>query len=392
MLTQFRGFLKRWLIEYQEWSEESHLAMMKSVNITKSILSISSPGVHLQAGDHELARNLARLVNDVGADLKRRKPSQFGFFATLPLADIEGSLQEITRALDELNTDGFAVLTNYSGTYLGHKDFDIIFDELNRRKAILFIHPTTPCMPSGSTADPLSPIPRPMFEFMFDTARAVINLFLTGTVQRCPNITFIIPHCGGAFPPLINRFSLAARLMKLGGPAASLSPPWVKDRLNTQFYWDTAGAAFPEVAKGLLEYVGVDRMLYGSDFPYSDMPMVQAFSDDHDKFLPIILSNPEDREKLCSGNAMKFLEEGSKPGENRIRSTRYFSRTYQCRSLNCALCIWAKTRSPRVTCLLQKTQHSVSSTCIGRVSKSYTEEADFIKHGPGIHEGGAYSW
>ena len=310
-LPNFTGRLNRWLIEYQEWNEESHLAMMKSINVTKSILSISSPGVHLKAGDHELARKLARHVNDVGADLKRRKPDQFGFFATLALADIEGSLEEIPRALDELNADGFAMLTNYSGTYLGHKDFDAIFDELNRRKAILCMHPTTPCMPSGSTADPLSPIPRPMFEFLFDTARAVINLFLTGTVQRCPNITFVVPHCGGAFPPLINRFSGAARLMKLGGPAARLSPQWVKERLNTQFYFDTAGASFPEMTKGLLEYVSVDRILYGSDFPFSDLPMVRAFSDDHDKCLPTILPYPEDREKLCSGNAVKLLTKGS---------------------------------------------------------------------------------
>ena len=99
--------------------------------------------------------------------------------------------------------------------------------------------------------------------------------------------------------------------MKLGGPAARLSPPWVKERLNTQFYFDTAGPSFPEVTKGLLMYVGVDRILYGSELPFSDMPMVQAFSDDHDKFLPKILPNPKDREKLCSENAVKLLTKGS---------------------------------------------------------------------------------
>ena len=99
--------------------------------------------------------------------------------------------------------------------------------------------------------------------------------------------------------------------MSLRGPAARLSPPWVKERLNTQFYFDTAGASFPEMTKGLLEYIGVDRMLYGSDFPFSDMTMVQAFSHDHDEFLPKIFPNPEDREKLCRGNAVKLLTKGS---------------------------------------------------------------------------------
>ena len=291
----------------QEWSEESHLEMMKTCNVTKSILSVSSPGVHLKAGDHMLARKLARHVNDVGADLKKRRPDQFGFFASLPLADVEGCLEEIPRALDELNADGFVVLTNFHGSYLGHKDFDGIFDELNRRKAIVFMHPTTPCLSSGTAATPLPQFPRPMFEFLFDTARAVMNLFLSGTVKRCPNITFLIPHVGGTFPPLINRFSSAAPLMRLGGAAGELSPAWVKERLNTQFYFDTAGWALPEQIKGLLEYITVDRMLYGSDFPYTNLPIVQGLSKQHDEHLPNVFAKEEEREKLCSRNALKLL-------------------------------------------------------------------------------------
>jgi 6-methylsalicylate decarboxylase len=281
--------------------------MMKSINVTKSIISVSSPGVHLKSGDHQLARKLARHVNEVASDLKKRRPEQFGFFASLPLADVEGCLQEIPYALDELNADGFVVMTNFHGSYLGHKDFDGIFDELNRRKAIVFMHPTTPCLGSGTAATPLPQFPRPMFEFLFDTARAVMNLFLSGTVKRCPNITFLVPHMGGAFPPLITRFSSAAPLMNLGGAASELSPAWVRERLNTQFYFDTAGWAFPDQIKGLLEYVTVDRMLYGSDFPYTPLPIVQSLSKEHDEHLPRVFANAEEREKLCSRNAVKLL-------------------------------------------------------------------------------------
>ena len=280
---------------------------MKSVNVTKSILSVSTPGVHLKAGDHQLARKLARHVNEVAADLKRRRPDQFGFFASLPLADIEGCMQEIPYALDELNADGFVVMTNFHGSYLGHKDFDALFDELNRRKAVVFIHPTTPCLSSGTAAVPFPQFPRPMFEFLFDTARTVINLFLSGTIQRCPNITFHLSHMGGAFPPLINRFASVAPIMKLGGPASEISPAWVKERLNSQFYFDTAGWAFPEQIKGLLEYVTVDRMLYGSDFPYTPMPAVQALSKDHDEHLSRVFASGEEREKLCNRNAVNLF-------------------------------------------------------------------------------------
>jgi 6-methylsalicylate decarboxylase len=281
--------------------------MMKSVNVTKSILSISTPGVHLKQGDHALARKLARLVNDYAADLKKRRPEQFGFFASLPLADVEGCLEEIPRALDELNADGFVVLTNFHGTYLGDKAYDKIFEELNRRKAVIFIHPTTPCLSSGTAATPLPQFPRPMFEFLFDTARAAINLFLSGTVQRCPNITFLLSHCGGALPVMINRFASVAPLMKLPAPASETSKAMIKQKLNSQFYFDTAGWSFPEQITGLLQHVSVDRILYGSDFPYTWLSIVEDLSKEHDEHLPKLFSKEDDISKLCAGNATKVF-------------------------------------------------------------------------------------
>lgn len=296
------------LMRSQPWSEESHLEMMQTVNVTKSILSISSPGSHLKAGDNALARKLTRYVNEFGAGLKRRKPDQFGFFASLPLADVEGCLEEIPFALDQLHADGFVVLTNFHGSYLGHKDFDPIFDELNRRKAIVFMHPTTPCLPhEGAAATPLPEFPRPMFEFLFDTARAVINLFLSATVSRCPNITFLVPHVGGALPPLINRFANVGPALNLPGIDPQVTPAWIKERLNQQFYFDTAGWAFPEQIKGLLQYVTVDRMLYGSDFPFTPLKIVTPLSQEHDQYLPEVFPGQEDREKLCSKNAMQLF-------------------------------------------------------------------------------------
>lgn len=281
--------------------------MMKEMNITKSIISVSSPGCYLKSGEDILARNLARHVNEVGSDLKKRRPEQFGFFASLPLADIEGCLQEVPYALDELDADGFVVMTNFGGRYLGHKDFDQIFDELNKRKAVVFMHPTTPCLPSGTPATPITDFPRPMFEFLFDTARAVINLFLSGTVSRCPDVKFIVPHMGGTFPPLINRFAAIGSLLKLPNVDPNVSQVWVKERLNTQFYFDTAGWAFPDQIKGLLEYVTVDRMLYGSDFPFTNAKAVGMLSKDHDQHLPEVFPDEEDRKKLVNKNALKLF-------------------------------------------------------------------------------------
>jgi 6-methylsalicylate decarboxylase len=289
------------------WTEEAHLEMMDSLNISKSILSITSPGTHLVTGNDELGRQVSRECNVHAADMKKRKPDRFGFFASTPLPDVQGTLAEIKYAFDELNADGVTLKTNHHGTYLGHKDFDPVFDELNRRKAIIFIHPTTPCMANGQLAIPLPNYPRPMFEFFFETARCAINLFMSGTVDRYPNITYILSHCGGALPPMIRRFSSAAPILGLGDLVSMDS---VKERFSQQFYFDTAGWAFPEQIKGLLEYTTVDRILYGSDFPFTNLKSVTALSEDHDKYLPEVFSKKEDQEALCYKNATRLLGQG----------------------------------------------------------------------------------
>ena len=222
------------------------------------------------------------------------------------MLDVPGSLEEIAVAFDELNAEGVVVDNNYHGTYLGHKDFDSIFQNLNQRSATVFIHPTTPCLRSEGLANPLEHFPRPLLEFFFDTARAVANLFLSGTVARCPNITFLISHMGGALPPLIDRFATMGAHM-LPGVDLTMSPAWVEERLTAQFYFDTAGWALPKQCRGLLQYVSVDRMLYGSDFPWTPLPAVSLLSMNHDRYLADLFPDPEDQEKLCSGNATKIL-------------------------------------------------------------------------------------
>ena len=168
-----------------DWSEDSHLQFHEQCNVKKSMLSITSPGTHLVPGKDEEARKLSRYCNEYAAEMKKRKPDEFGFFASLPLPDVKGTLEEIAYAGDQLNCDGYTLMTNHHGFYPGDPAFDPIFDELNRRKAIVFIHPTTTCVKDVGPAIPLKQYPRPIFEFFFDSARAYINLFLSGTVSRC---------------------------------------------------------------------------------------------------------------------------------------------------------------------------------------------------------------
>ncbi|RMZ90551.1 hypothetical protein DV736_g2228, partial [Chaetothyriales sp. CBS 134916] len=193
-------------------------------------------------------------------------------------------MNKINYAYDTLNADGVALKANHHGIYMGDKHLDPVFEELNRRHAIVFIHPTTPCLQDGTPAVPVNLFPRSTYEFFFDTCRAVINLFATGTVSRSPNIKFIIPHMGGAFPPLITRFSSVAPLLGLPGIDPQLTPAFC-----------------------LLEYVTVDRIVYGSDFPWTPLNPVVSLSDEHDKYLPVVFMDEEDREKLNTKNALKLL-------------------------------------------------------------------------------------
>ncbi|KXT01156.1 hypothetical protein AC578_603 [Pseudocercospora eumusae] len=300
-----------------DWNEEEHLAMMHKYNIQKSFLSISSPGCHLVPGNDSLARNLAREVNAFAADLKKRNPDRFGYFASLPLPDVEGCLEEIEKSVEE-GCDGFVMLTNHHGHYLGDKDLDPVFDELNRRNALIFIHPTTPCCPCSSegvaagqqptTATPFQgKYPNPWLEFTFDTARVVTNLFLSGTVQRCPDVKIILPHLGGAFTPLLSRWTTYSEM--LPGPTwQSVNEGVVKEAFGKQIWFDMAGIPFPSQLKGLVEGVGVShkRLMYGSDYPFTRIQGVELLIGQMDEGVKKMFSEEEIKD-LYQRNAEKLL-------------------------------------------------------------------------------------
>ncbi|KAF7563740.1 hypothetical protein G7046_g423 [Stylonectria norvegica] len=291
------------------WTEEAHLEMMRKANITKSILSITSPGTHLVLGNDALARNTTRRCNEFAADLKRRNPDKFGFWAALPLPDIQGSLAEIDYALNTLKADGVGILTNAHGVYLGDAILNPIFEALDKRNATIFIHPSSPCLRHGQTIEPAAPLaaqyPNPMFEFFFDTARVVINLFVSGTIDRSPNVTIILSHAGGAIPPLVSRFTQFATSI-LGLPV-DISPASVKKAFQTQFYFDLAGFVFPDQIHGLLPYVNASRILYGSDYPYTPEAGTLGLAEVMNQELPHVFRHPSDQKAIYKANAEAIL-------------------------------------------------------------------------------------
>ncbi|MFK0121048.1 amidohydrolase family protein [Streptomyces sp. NPDC090994] len=247
------------------WSAQAHLELMDRCSIETSMLSISSPGIHF--GDDTAARRLAREVNEDGADTVRAHPGRFGLFASLPLPDTDGALEEIAYAYDTLGADGVVLETNTHGTYLGNPDLEPVWAELDRRGAVVFLHPTSPvCWEQSALGRP-----RPMVEFIFDTARTVTDLLMAGTLGRYRNLTVIVPHCGGALPVLADRIN---GFMKMFMPAGTDAPDAVEQL--RRLYYDLAGPALPRQLPALLNLVGTDRLLYGSDHCWTPAAGVEA--------------------------------------------------------------------------------------------------------------------
>ncbi|CEN59980.1 hypothetical protein ASPCAL02421 [Aspergillus calidoustus] len=299
-----------------DWDLERHIQLMDVMGIQKSYLSITSPGVHLVAGNDELARKLARDCNNFAHEIKKSMPQRIGSFVSLPLPDLQGSIQELYYACDTLQADGVVLQTNYHGRYLGDAYFQPIFEELDRRKVVVFIHPTSPCSHRGSTCDkaaavPLPQYPAPVFEFMFDTCRCIIHLLLSGTIARYPNIRYVVPHAGGALPPLIQRFSEAAALIPGLSLDPTVTPAGVRATLNERFWFDTAGPTFPDQIRSLLQYVRPDRICYGTDYPFTPAQGVEHLGRIMEESLADLMDDPTDWEGVYSRNAMWLLE---KPG------------------------------------------------------------------------------
>jgi len=247
---------------WRDYSPARAVEDLDRVGIETALLSITAPGVWF--GDAEEARRLAREMNEfAAARMVGDHKGRFGLFAVLPLPDVEGSLREIEYALDTLKADGFGVLTSYGNAWLGDASFAPVLDELNRRKAVVYVHPTDPNCCSGL----LPRVPNQMLEYPMDTMRTIASLVVSETATRCPDVRFIFSHAGG---PLVG---VAGRLLGAEMSAEALRAPAAPNsRLHhlRRFYYDTAGSANPVNMQALKTLVGMSQIVFGTDAPFFD--------------------------------------------------------------------------------------------------------------------------
>ncbi|HEY4372768.1 MAG TPA: amidohydrolase family protein [Burkholderiales bacterium] len=242
------------------WTLTKTLDDMDRAGTRTSILSVTTPQVSFVGNDRELARRLARESNEYAAKLGGDHKGRFGSFAMLPMGNVDDALKEIEYALDVLKADGIGVLTSYGDKWLGHPMFAPIMDELNRRKAILYTHPTVANCCRGLIAD----TPPTVVEFGTDTTRTIVNVVFSGTAARCPDLRFIFSHAGGTLPFLTERLQ---KMPVLNKSLEARVPNGVMHELQ-RFYYDTAWSANGYVLPSLLHLVPKEQVLFGSDYPY----------------------------------------------------------------------------------------------------------------------------
>src|ERR1700674_3494940 len=240
------------------WSKESTLSYMDDAGTDVAITSISTPGVHM--GDDAAASDLAKRVNEISAGLIQERPDRFGGFAALPLPDVDGALRALEYGLDVLKLDGVLLFSNARGIYLGDERFKPLFDELERRGAVVFVHPTSSPDPAVRNLG----LPDSLIDFTADTTRAVAQLHYGNTFARTPNVKYIFSHAGGTIPYLATRFSIIDEMNVI--PDAE-ERGTAADTLR-RLYWDTALSWRPPVLRMLRSTVGMSQVLFGSDYPY----------------------------------------------------------------------------------------------------------------------------
>ena len=290
--AKLAGFSASISAGFPEWTPELALGFMDANGIASAVNSISQPGVHY--GDDKRARVLARRCNDFMADLADRYPLRFGAFATLPLPDVDGALAEIAYALDVLKLDGVGLLASYGNDFLGDVTFDPVLKLLNERAAVVFIHPNY----HPSSKKLAMKIPAFLIEFPIDTTRAVANLIFSGSIDRFPNIKFILAHNGGALPYLSWRVSLAPLIDKR---FQSFSQASILMAIRS-FYYESAQAAGPGPMSALVEVAEPEHMLFGTDWPYCAPCVTQA--GDESLFATLNESNSK---KMFHSNALALF-------------------------------------------------------------------------------------
>lgn len=248
-----------------QWSMERHLEVMEKAGIRWSLLSLSSPNYY--SGDQKECQELTRQINEELAGYKRQYKDKIGFAACLPLPDVEASVNEAKYAYETLGANGIRMASNTAGMYLGDPRMEPLMEVLNELKAVIVIHPVKPSLVPEQifTSGPV-----PLFEFICDTTRAVLNLIANGVLERYKDLKVIVPHNGSFLPNIYQRIYGIAEVL---APKGLMQKVDVKENVS-RLYFDMTGDPVPDVLDFLMTIADPKKIMYGSDYPFNHEEMV----------------------------------------------------------------------------------------------------------------------
>jgi predicted TIM-barrel fold metal-dependent hydrolase len=258
-----RELVRRSLLTFPlpPWSLEATFELLERHHIDAAVMSLSPPGVWF--GDLGLAAELARIVNEETAALVRSHANRFAGLGVVPLPDLETALAELAYALDVLGLDGIALLSNVDGIYHGDERWAPFWEELDRRDAYVFLHPASP---QGTPA--LAEHPVWLYEFPFDTTRAIVNLIYSGTLERHRRVRLQVSHLGGTIPFLVHRI---ASLAQREPDKAASAPSGAEDTVQRLWY-DTGLSNYRSAVNATRAIVPLEQIVFGTDWPYAALP------------------------------------------------------------------------------------------------------------------------
>jgi 6-methylsalicylate decarboxylase len=274
-----------------DWTPTRSIEDMDQAGVAAAVVSVTNPG--LWFGDKEVTRRVSRECNDYGAKLMQQHPTRFGLFAAMPLPDVDATLKEIEYAYDVLKADGIHLFTSYGDVWLGNAAFEPVMAELNRRKAVVHVHPTAANCCKNLVPD----VPPGIMEYGTDTTRAILGLMFSGHAVKYPDIRWIWSHAGGTAPMLASRIERGVGGLKERGTRL---PNGAIFELK-KFYYDVAGAANAGAISSLMKLVTASRVLFGTDFPPAG-PSIDVV-----KSLATLGFSDVDLDAIDRGNAVQLL-------------------------------------------------------------------------------------
>ncbi len=273
-----------------EWTVPSAMSLMDRFDIRIGMLSVRNPRARISI-------EACREVNEAAARIVADHPTRFGALAFLPQYDFDAVAEEAVYALDELQLDGVGLNPSVDNHYLGAPEYDPLMTELDRRRAVVLLHPTNPPFFEDLGLEIRSSV----IEYVFETTRAIANLILSGTIERFPNVRWITAHAGGAAP------YIAARLAEQGerfNPAVRERAPQGVIAYMKTLYYGTAQATSIYSLRALVELVDPSHIVFGTDLPISPPVLIEESDTvlrDFDGF------STEDLQTIQTGNALALF-------------------------------------------------------------------------------------